>query len=201
MELSNKLVVRDLVEVLAQKGVKHVVISPGSRNAPLILSFNRHPNFICHSVVDERCAAFFALGIAQQTRVPVAICCTSGSAALNFSPAIAEAYYQKIPLLILTADRPKEWIDQMDGQTIRQSNIYSNYIKGSFDFPVDIYGQDDRWYVQRMANEAIELTQFPESGPVHVNLPFREPLYEVKDYSNVELPKLFFFFPCLSYYF
>ena len=191
MELSNKLVVRDLVEVLAQKGVKHVVISPGSRNAPLILSFNRHPNFICHSVVDERCAAFFALGIAQQTRVPVAICCTSGSAALNFSPAIAEAYYQKIPLLILTADRPKEWIDQMDGQTIRQSNIYSNYIKGSFDFPVDIYGQDDRWYVQRMANEAIELTQFPESGPVHVNLPFREPLYEVKDYSHVELPKLF----------
>ena len=191
MELSSKLVVRDLVEVLAQKGVKHVVISPGSRNAPLILSFNRHPNFTCHSVVDERCAAFFALGIAQQTKVPVVICCTSGSATLNFSPAIAEAYYQKIPLLILTADRPKEWIDQMDGQTIRQSNIYSNYIKGSFDFPVDIYGQDDRWYVQRTANEAIELTQFPESGPVHVNLPFREPLYEVKDYSNEELPKLF----------
>ena len=191
MELSSKLVVRDLVEVLAQKGVKHVVISPGSRNAPLILSFNRHPNFTCHSVVDERCAAFFAIGIAQQTRVPVVICCTSGSAALNFSPAIAEAYYQKIPLLILTADRPKEWIDQMDGQTIRQSNIYSNYIKSSFDFPVEIYNQDDRWYVQRMANEAIELTQFPESGPVHVNLPFREPLYEIKDYSNEELPKLF----------
>lgn len=191
MELSSKLVVRDLVEVLAQKGVKHVVISPGSRNAPLTLSFNRHPNFRCHSIVDERCAAFFALGIAQQTKVPVVICCTSGSAALNYSPAIAEAYYQKIPLLILTADRPKEWIDQMDGQTIRQSNVYSNYIKGSFDFPVEIHNEDDRWYVQRMANEAIELTQFPESGPVHVNLPFREPLYEVKDYSNEELPKLF----------
>lgn len=191
MELSSKLVVRDLVEVLAQKGVKHVVISPGSRNAPLTLSFNRHPNFTCHSIVDERCAAFFALGIAQQTKVPVVICCTSGSAALNYSPAIAEAYYQKIPLLILTADRPKEWIDQMDGQTIRQSNVYSNYIKGSFDFPVEIHNEDDRWYVQRMANEAIELTQFPESGPVHVNLPFREPLYEVKDYSNEELPKLF----------
>ena len=191
MELSSKLVVRDLVEVLAQKGVKHVVISPGSRNAPLTLSFNRHPNFTCYSIVDERCAAFFALGIAQQTKVPVVICCTSGSAALNYSPAIAEAYYQKIPLLILTADRPKEWIDQMDGQTIRQSNVYSNYIKGSFDFPVEIHNEDDRWYVQRMANEAIELTQFPESGPVHVNLPFREPLYEVKDYSNEDFPKLF----------
>ncbi len=191
MELSSKLIVRDLVEILAQKGVKHVVISPGSRNAPFILSFNRHPDFKCYSIVDERCAAFFALGIAQQTKVPVVICCTSGTAALNYSPAIAEAYYQKIPLLILTADRPTEWIDQMDGQTIRQSNIYSNYIKSSFDFPVEIYDQDDRWYVQRMANEAIELTQFPESGPVHVNLPFREPLYEVKDYSDEEMPKLF----------
>ena len=191
MEFSSKLIVRDLVEVLAQKGVKNVVISPGSRNAPLTISFNRHPNFTCYSIVDERCAAFAALGIAQQSKVPVVICCTSGSAVLNYAPAIVEAYYQKIPLLILTADRPPEWIDQMDGQTIRQSNIYSNYIKGSFDFPIEIYNQDDRWYVQRMANEAIELTQFPESGPVHVNLPFREPLYEIKDYSNEELPKLF----------
>ncbi len=191
MELSSKIVVRDLVEVLAQKGVKNVVISPGSRNAPLTISFNRHPNFTCYSIVDERCAAFVALGMAQQSKVPVVICCTSGSAVLNYAPAIVEAYYQKIPLLILTADRPPEWIDQMDGQTIRQSNIYSNYIKGSFDFPVEIYDQDDRWYVQRMANEAIELTQFPESGPVHVNLPFREPLYNIKNYSNEELPKLF----------
>ena len=121
MELSSKLVVRDLVEVLAQKGVKHIVISPGSRNAPLIISFNRHPSFTCYSIVDERCAAFFALGIAQQTKNPVVICCTSGSAALNYAPAIVEAYYQKIPLLVLTADRPTEWIDQMNGQTIRQS--------------------------------------------------------------------------------
>ena len=191
MKLSSKLVVRDLVEVLAQKGVKHVVISSGSRNAPLTLSFNRHSNFKCYSIVDERCAAFFALGMAQQTKVPVVICCTSGSAVLNYSPAIAEAYYQKIPLLILTADRPGEWIDQMDGQTIRQSNIYSNYIKGSFDFPVEVNNEHDRWYIQRMSNEAIELTQFPEPGPVHINMPFREPLYEVKDYSNEELPKLF----------
>ena len=99
MELSNKVAVRDLVEICAQKGIKHVIISPGSRNAPLIISFNRHPNFICHSVVDERCAAFFAMGLAQQLKMPVIICCTSGSAALNYAPAIVEAYYQKIPLL------------------------------------------------------------------------------------------------------
>ncbi len=191
MKLSSKLVVRDLVEVLAQKGVEHAVISPGSRNAPLIISLNRHPKFTCHCVVDERCAAFFALGIAQQTKSPVVICCTSGSAALNYAPAISEAYYQKIPLIILTADRPVEWIDQMDGQTIRQSNIYSNYIKGSFDFPIEIHNDDDRWYLQRMTNEAVELSQFPEFGPVHINLPFREPLYELADYSNESLPKLF----------
>ena len=191
MELSSKLVVRDLVEVLAQKGVKHIVISPGSRNAPLIISFNRHPSFTCYSIVDERCAAFFALGIAQQTKNPVVICCTSGSAALNYAPAIVEAYYQKIPLLVLTADRPTEWIDQMDGQTIRQSKLYLNYSKGSFDLPLEVNNEDDRWYAQRISNEAIELTQFPEPGPVHINIPFKEPLYGLKDYSKEKLPKLF----------
>ena len=191
MELSNKVAVRDLVEICAQKGIKHVVISPGSRNAPLIISFNRHPNFICHSVVDERCAAFFAMGLAQQLKMPVIICCTSGSAALNYAPAIVEAYYQKIPLLILTADRPPEWIDQMDGQTIRQSNIYDNYIKGSFDFPTSVESIDDRWFAQRIVNEAIEMTQFPEAGPVHINMPFREPLYEVRNYEGEDFPKTF----------
>ena len=191
MELSNKVAVRDLVEICAQKGIKHVVISPGSRNAPLIISFNRHPNFICHSVVDERCAAFFAMGMAQQLKMPVIICCTSGSAALNYAPAIVEAYYQKIPLLILTADRPPEWIDQMDGQTIRQSNIYDNYIKGSFDFPTSVESIDDRWFAQRIVNEAIEMTQFPEAGPVHINMPFREPLYEVRNYEGEDFPKTF----------
>ncbi len=191
MELSSKKAVRDLVEICAQKGIKHVVISPGSRNAPLTISFNRHPEFECHTVVDERSAAFYAMGMAQQLKEPVIICCTSGSAALNYAPAIVEAYYQKIPLLVLTADRPPEWIDQMDGQTIRQENIFSNYIKGSFNFPVEVNSDSDRWYAQRLANEAIDLTQFPESGPVHINLPFREPLYEVSDYSNEEAPKVF----------
>ena len=191
MELSSKKAVRDLVEICAQKGIKHVVISPGSRNAPLTISFNRHPGFKCHTVVDERSAAFYAMGIAQQLKEPVAICCTSGSAALNYPPAIVEAFYQKIPLLVLTADRPPEWIDQMDGQTIRQDNIFNNYIKGSFSFPVDGTTDSDRWFAQRLANEAIDLTQYPEAGPVHINLPFREPLYDVLDYSNEEQPKVF----------
>ena len=191
MELSSKVVVRDLVEVFAQKGVKHIVISPGSRNAPLTISFNRHPNFTCYTIVDERCAAFFAMGLAQQLKEPVAIFCTSGSAALNYAPAIVEAYYQKIPLLVITADRPPEWIDQMDGQTIRQSGIYQNFIKGSYDLPVEADNKDDRWYSQRIINEAIEKSQYPEFGPVHINVPLREPLYELTDYTNIALPKVF----------
>ena len=191
LELSSKVVVRDLVEVFAQKGVKHIVISPGSRNAPLTISFNRHPNFTCYTIVDERCAAFFAMGLAQQLKEPVAICCTSGSASLNYAPAIVEAYYQKIPLLVITADRPPEWIDQMDGQTIRQSGIYQNFIKGSYDLPVEADNKDDRWYSQRIINEAIEKSQYPEFGPVHINVPLREPLYELTDYTNIALPKVF----------
>jgi 2-succinyl-5-enolpyruvyl-6-hydroxy-3-cyclohexene-1-carboxylate synthase len=189
--LSNKVAVRDLVEICSIKGIKHVIVAPGSRNAPLTISFNRHPNFTCHSIVDERCAAFFAMGLAQQLKEPVAICCTSGTAVLNFASAIAEAFYQKIPLLILTADRPPEWVGQMDGQTIKQSGIFGNYIKKSFDLPVDTDHADDRWYAQRIVSEAIESTLYPEAGPVHINLPFREPLYEVKDYSNKPLPKVF----------
>jgi 2-succinyl-5-enolpyruvyl-6-hydroxy-3-cyclohexene-1-carboxylate synthase len=180
-----------LVEICSIKGIKHVVIAPGSRNAPLTISFNRHPDFTCHSIVDERCAAFFAMGLAQQLNEPVAICCTSGTASLNFASAIAEAFYQKIPLLILTADRPPEWVDQMDGQTIRQSGIFKNYIKKSFDIPVDTDHPDDRWFTQRIASEAIESTLYPEAGPVHINIPFREPLYEVHDYANEALPKVF----------
>ncbi len=191
MLLSNKVAVRDLVEICSIKGIKHVVIAPGSRNAPLTISFNRHPDFTCHSIVDERCAAFFAMGLAQQLNEPVAICCTSGTASLNFASAIAEAFYQKVPMLILTADRPPEWVDQMDGQTIRQSGIFKNYIKKSFDIPVDTDHSDDRWFTQRIVSEAIESTLYPEAGPVHINIPFREPLYDVHDYANEPLPKVF----------
>ena len=189
--LSDKIAVRNLVETCAIKGIQHVVISPGSRNAPLSVSFSRHPAFNCTVIVDERSAAFYALGIAQQTQKTVVIVCTSGTAALNYAPAIAEAYYQKIPLLVLTADRPAEWIDQMDGQTIRQENIYSNYIKRSYCFPTEPDKEEEIWHCNRIASEAIESTYYPENGPVHINIPLREPLYQFKDYSQEELPQTF----------
>src|SRR5579863_6381879 len=134
---TNKPFVHELAKIAAAKGVRHDVISSGSRNAPIIIAFNSQKKVKCLSVIDERSAGFFALGIAQQTGNPVALICTSGSAVLNYAPAIVEAYYQKIPLLILTADRPTEWIDQDDGQTIKQSGIFSPYIKASFTLPAD----------------------------------------------------------------
>jgi 2-succinyl-5-enolpyruvyl-6-hydroxy-3-cyclohexene-1-carboxylate synthase len=166
-----------LAEILVKKGLKYIVISPGSRNAPLILSFANHPDIKAISIVDERSAAFFALGMAQQLKQTVAIACTSGTAALNYAPAIAEAYYQKIPLLILTADRPKELIDQGEGQTIRQKDIYRNYIKSSFEIPEDFTEDFDFETAVKTIYKAYDLTIFPDYGPVHINLPFSEPIY------------------------
>jgi len=166
-----------LAELFVKKGLKYIVISPGSRNAPIIISFANHPGIQAISIVDERSAAFFALGMAQQLKQTVAVACTSGTAALNYAPAIAEAYYQKVPLLVITADRPEEMIDQGDGQTIRQKNLYKNYIKASFEIPEDFRDEHEFESAVKLINKAINLTCFPDYGPVHINLPFSEPIY------------------------
>ncbi len=177
-----------LTDLLARKGLREVVLSPGSRNAPLILSFSQHPQVKAMSIIDERSAAFFALGMAQQKQRTVAIACTSGSAVLNYAPAIAEAYYQKIPLLILTADRPPRLIDVGDGQTIRQENVYANYIKKSFTLPQELNTKKEKEDAVRMINEAFDTTLFPEPGPVHINIPLDEPLYGLTDQPETGEP-------------
>ncbi|MBW6491232.1 MAG: 2-succinyl-5-enolpyruvyl-6-hydroxy-3-cyclohexene-1-carboxylic-acid synthase [Lentimicrobium sp.] len=169
-----------LADILHQKGISRVVASPGSRNAPAIVILNRHPGLVLKSVIDERSAGFFALGMAQQLKETVALLCTSGSAALNYAPAVAEAYYQKIPLLVITADRPEEWIDQGDGQTIRQQNLFNGYVRKSFHLPQQASEKNIRWHFERSLCEAIDRTQFPAPGPVHVNLPLSEPLYDIE---------------------
>ena len=162
-----------LVSHVLNNGIRHVIICPGSRNAPLTLSFSRNPQFECYSLVDERSAGFTALGMAVALEKPVAIVCTSGTAVLNLYPAITEAYYSQIPLLVITADRPTEWIDQWDGQCIRQTNIFAQHILGSFTFnPLN---------PNFNFNEAIGLCSFPKKGPVHINVPLAEPLYEAKN--------------------
>ena len=173
----NFVIPNDLVELCAQKGIRHAVLCPGSRSAPLTLAFARNKKIKCWTFSDERSAAFIAVGMAQQTKTPVALVCTSGSAAYNFSPAVAEAWFQQIPLIIFTADRPKEWIDQFDGQTIRQTELYGRHVKKYVELPQDYAHADSEWYANRVVNEAINIAQSGQKGPVHINAPFREPLY------------------------
>jgi len=175
---SEKPAIKDLASICAQKGLRNVVISPGSRNAPLIISFTNQPAIQCTSIADERSAAFFAMGIAQQLKAPVALTCTSGSAALNYAPGLAEAYYQHVPLVVFTADRPTEWIDQGDGQTIRQRDVFANHIKKSFELPQEAGADDVRWHSNRIISEAINLAMAHPQGPVHINIPLKEPLYQ-----------------------
>ncbi len=183
-----------LAEIFVKKGLKHIIISPGSRNAPIILSFAGNPDIEALSIIDERSAAFFALGIAQQTKKTVAIACTSGTAALNYAPAIAEAYYQKIPLLVLTADRPTEFIDQGDGQTIRQKNVYKNFIKASYELQENINNEAEFNAAQKLINKAINQTITPDFGPVHINLPFSEPIYNQVESHNWSVKTVYPYF-------
>jgi 2-succinyl-5-enolpyruvyl-6-hydroxy-3-cyclohexene-1-carboxylate synthase len=161
-----------VIEIFRQKGIQHIVISPGSRNAPLTIGFTNQDNFKCYSIADERCAAFFALGLAQQLQKPVAVVCTSGSALLNYYPAVAEAFYSQIPLLVVSADRPQSKIDIGDGQTIRQENVFSNHVVFSANLTENASDINDNLIVQ-----AID-TAISQKGPSHINVPFEEPLYE-----------------------
>ncbi|MFD2518489.1 2-succinyl-5-enolpyruvyl-6-hydroxy-3-cyclohexene-1-carboxylic-acid synthase [Salinimicrobium flavum] len=199
-------VARSIVALCEAKGIHHVVISPGSRNAPLTNGFAFNPNIQTYSVVDERCAAFVALGMAQQIGKPVAVVCTSGSALLNYYPAVAEAFYSDIPLVVISADRPIERIDIGDGQTIRQKNVFENHILYSANLHSEVVLENEstekklqqKQFESRKHNEReinLALNKAIEGkGPVHINVPFYEPLYEVVEDVEVNpiqiLPEL-----------
>ena len=176
-----------VISACHQFDVDTVVISPGSRNAPLTIGFSNHKEIETLSVVDERCAAFFALGIAQQKQKPVAVLCTSGSALLNYYPAIAEAFYSNIPLVVISADRPKHLIDIGDGQTIGQENVFENHILFSANLV------ENPKFIARnsqLIGEALQMAT-SQKGPVHINVPFDEPLYEtVKELQEFHFPHI-----------
>jgi 2-succinyl-5-enolpyruvyl-6-hydroxy-3-cyclohexene-1-carboxylate synthase len=176
--MHSKLHISSLSQILKEKGVRNIVIAPGSRNAPLTQVFYREFGDSCLSIVDERSAAYFALGLALESNQPVVIITTSGTAVLNLGPALAEAFHLGVPLIAVTADRPPEWIDQADNQTIRQKDIFRNNIKKSFELPVATTTKEDIWLTERTANEAFNLAMAEKKGPVHINVPLREPLYE-----------------------
>lgn len=187
--ISEKPFIQDLVETLVGKGLRHVVISPGSRHAPLSISFYYHPKVQCHVIPDERSAGYFALGIAQFRQEPVALVCTSGTALANYVSATAEAFYQEIPLIVLSADRPEEWVDQGDGQTIRQAHLLDNHVHGFYSLKQDDRNRDVKWFNQRQLNDGWnKATGFP-AGPVHFNIPLREPLYGLVEHSTSQ-PKI-----------
>jgi len=171
-------------QICYQLGVRHAVLSPGSRNAPLLLSFSRHDGIEKVIVPDERAAGFIALGIAQKTQSPVILSCTSGTALLNYAPAIAEAYYREIPLVVLSADRPPELIDQRDGQTIRQFEVLKNHVKKSVQLPVVRKENDARSYQQKLIDSVLLADQLPR-GPIHVNVPFEEPFYPEENQGDL----------------
>ena len=176
-QFSSKRSIQILTHLLKEYGISDVVISPGSRNAPLAIHFSETDELNCYSIVDERSAAFVGLGMAKSSKKPVAITCTSGSAAANYYPAITEAFYQNIPLLVLTADRPTDFVDLFDGQTIRQNEIYQQHSYGDFQLLEDGEANaDDENFA--IIKKAIELC-YEKQGPVHVNIPLKEPLYNL----------------------
>lgn len=163
---------QSIIQTCLAKGITTIIISPGSRNAPLTIGFANNPAFKCYSIADERSAAFFGLGIAQQTKQAVALVCSSGSALLNYYPAFAEAFYSQIPLIVISADRPQSKIDIGDGQTIRQENVFANHSL----FNANLI-EEDSVQNEIKINEAIN-NAVDKKGPVHINVPFEEPLYE-----------------------
>jgi len=203
---------QSVVTLCKTHNVKHIVISPGSRNAPLTIGFTHDNFFKCYSIVDERCAAFFAMGIAQQTKAPVAVVCTSGSALLNYYPAVAEAYYSNIPLVVLSADRPKHLVDIGDGQTIKQKNVYGEHVLYSANLKLDLKDEENKddakelpifknlenklerfigiqkdiqTYNESEIHNALTLSNL-KSAPIHINIPFDEPLYETVNELSIK---------------
>lgn len=187
-QYSSKKSIQLLAHHLDALGVHHFVISPGSRNAPIAIHFTQIENFHCYSIVDERSAAFVAMGMARQLGKPVGVICTSGSAAVNYYPAVTEAFYQNIPLLLLTADRPTDFVDLFDGQTIRQKNIFHQHSYGDFELKEDGDFEAEESNAE-ILTKAISLC-VEKQGPVHINIPLEEPLYEfVTEIKKFRIPE------------
>lgn len=182
---SNHVNVNILTALLVKHGVQYAVVCPGSRNAPIVHNLDACPSITCFPVTDERSAGFYALGICQQTGSPVAVCVTSGTALLNVAPAVAEAAYQHLPLVLISADRPRQWIGQLDGQTLPQPGALDRFVRRTVDLP-EPHDKESHWYCNRLVNEALIEAQRGSQGPVHINVPLTEPLY---DFTIDRLPE------------
>lgn len=178
-----------LIALLKENNIRHLVLSAGTRNVPFVHSVEKDDFFKCYSVVDERSAAFYALGIAKQTREPVVISCTSSTAACNYLSAITEAYYQNVPILILTGDRNSYYLGQMEEQMINQTNLYGDKIRKFVNLPV-VRTEEDEWYCERLINEALIALNDGKKGPVHINVPIYDSLDEMATCDVQTLPRV-----------
>ena len=168
-------VISELIALLQAHGVRDVVLCPGSRNAPLVHALSHYlSGATCHSITDERSAGFYALGLALATHSAVVVCCTSGTAVANLHPAVAEAYYQGVPLVVLSADRPERWIGQWAGQTLPQPGLFSSLVREAVQLP-EPHTEEERWYCNRLINEALLAALVPLPGPVQINVPISDP--------------------------
>lgn len=205
---SNKENINILTSLLLEYGVSDAVVCPGSRNAPIVHNLSQCQSIRCHPVTDERSAGFYALGIAQATQRPTVVCVTSGTALLNLAPAVAEAYYQHVPLVVVSADRPVQWIDQLDGQTLPQPDALGRFVRKAVSLPephvasvgsgdgLEASGkgalsdgdkrlEEERWMCRRLVNEALHAATCRQPASVHINVPITEPLFA---FDVAELP-------------
>ena len=181
--LKNNLII---ISMLKKYGIKHLVLSAGSRNMPFVHSVENDDFFKCYSVVDERSAAYFAMGISQQINSPVVLSCTSSTATTNYYPAITEAYYLGIPLLVITADRDPYYLGQLEDQMIDQIGMYGNVCRKSIQLPI-VNTEDDFWYCERLVNEAFLELSHGGCAPVHINVPTS---VDLTNYSTEKLPNI-----------
>jgi 2-succinyl-5-enolpyruvyl-6-hydroxy-3-cyclohexene-1-carboxylate synthase len=204
---SDKENINILTALLVAHGVRHAVVSPGSRNAPIVHNLDACSSIECYPVTDERSAGFYALGIALETGLPTVVCVTSGTALLDLAPAVAEAYYQHVPLVVVSADRPLQWIDQLDGQTLPQGDALGRFVRKAVTLPMILRDehlmvatratpteepeplkrrQEISWYCNRLVNEALLAAKQDGGGPVQINVPLDRPLY---NFTTPELPQ------------
>ena len=184
---SDKENINILTSLLVSYGVRHIVVCPGSRNAPLVHNFDVSPDITTHAVTDERSAAFFALGLRLRLRQPVAVCVTSGSALLNTMPGAAEATYQHEGIIIISADRPQAWIGQLDGQTMPQHGALGTFASPSVSLP-EPHNDTERWLCRRLICEAMIANTCPPFPSVHINVPVSEPLFGFSTPCLPEIP-------------
>ena len=183
---TDKKSILQLAALLKAHGSRKIVLCPGSRNIPIVQTLANIPDFTCYPMTDERSAGFFALGLALHGGTPAAVCCTSGTALLNLHPAVAEAFYQQVPLVVISADRPAAWIGQMDGQTLPQPGVFGSLVKKSVDLP-EVDSEESEWYCNRLINEALLELNHHGKGPVHINVPISEPFFKL---PVTELPEV-----------